>query len=263
MPRTNLVDIQAPTIKPIEGTTMPPIWRETLWPVAWMTLRVSPVYFGIGVPRGDGSPIILVPGFMGTDAYLLELYLWLKRIGYRPYMSGIGINAECPGRLTDKLVRTAEKAGAETGRPVRIIGHSLGGIIGRRACVERPDLFAQLVYLGSPVQGVQAHPAIGVAVSLLRFAMGALAFDPGDCLTERCSCAFLSRVVEPLPESVSHAAIYTRHDGVVNWHDALEIDPALNHEVGGTHTGLVYNPRAYRVVAALLATAAAGELRAA
>ncbi|MGH9195575.1 MAG: hypothetical protein ACRD1T_07535, partial [Acidimicrobiia bacterium] len=112
---------------------------------------------------------------------------------------------------------------------------------------------------GSPVQGVHAHPAIGAAMSLLRFAMSAFAFDPGDCLTERCSCALLSRVGEPLPDFVAHAAIYTRHDGVVNWHDALELDPHLNHEVGGTHIGLVYNPRAYRVLADLLAKASAAK----
>jgi len=260
MARTSLVDLPATTVADTDdSSTMPSFWKETLWPMEWMVLRVSPVYFGIGVPRGDGSPVVVVPGFLGTDAYLLELYLWLKRLGYRPYMSGIGLNAECPGKLTDKLIRTAERARAETGRPLRIVGHSLGGIIARRACVERPDLFSQLVYLGSPVQGVNAHPAIGAALSLLRFARRALSSGFADCLTERCECAFLSRIVERLPDKVSHAAIYTRNDGVVDWHDALEVDPSLNYEAGGTHIGLVYNPRAYRVLASLLAEAGAAD----
>jgi pimeloyl-ACP methyl ester carboxylesterase len=261
MAHTNSVDIEirAPQIAATKETAMPPIWKETLWPIEWMSLRLSPVYFGIGVPRGDGSPVILVPGFLGTDAYLLDLYLWLKRIGYRPCMSGIGVNAECPGRLTEKVVRTAEKARAETGRSVRLIGHSLGGIIGRRACVERPELFSQLISLGSPVQGISAHPAIGAAVSLLRFGMSAFSFEPGDCLSERCSCSFVSRLVEPLPGNVDHASIYTRHDGVVPWRDARHPDESLNHEVGGTHIGLVYNVRAYRAVAALLAKASSHE----
>jgi len=254
-----LVHLPATTAAPAMETAMPPIWKETLWPLEWLALRLSSVYFGLGIPRGDGSPVVLVPGFMGTDAYLLELYLWLKRTGYSPYMSGIGINAECPARLTDRLVRTAERARAETGRPLRIIGHSLGGIIGRRACVQRPDLFSQLVCLGSPVQGVHPHPAINAAVSLLRLAARALAFDPADCLSGRCACDFLSRVIEPLPASVSRAAIYTRNDGLVDWHDSLEADSNLNYEVGGTHIGLVYNPQAYRAVAVLLAEAAASE----
>jgi hypothetical protein len=31
-----------------------------------------------------GSAVVLVPGFLGTDAYLTQLHTWLGRIGYRP-----------------------------------------------------------------------------------------------------------------------------------------------------------------------------------
>ena len=233
--------------------SLPPIWKESLWPMEWLTLRLSPVYYGAGVPRGDDSPVVLVPGFLSTDASLYELHAWLGRIGYRPYMSGIGINAQCPARATQRLLATIERAHADTGLPVRIVGHSLGGIIGRRACIERPDIISQLIYLGSPLQGVHAHPAITATASLLRLALTTLTGDAPDCLSERCSCGFLKRVLEPLPDSVRHAAIYTRADGMVDWHDSLEVNPRLNHEVGGTHTGLIFNPRAYRALAGLLA----------
>ncbi len=232
---------------------MPPIWKETLWLIDWMALRVSPVYYGTGLSRGDGSPVVLIPGLLGTDAYLYELHGWLGRMGYRPYMSGIGINAECPRSLTQRLLQTIERAYSETGKPVRIVGHSFGGIIGRRACRERPELVSQLIYLGSPLQAVQAHPAITATLALLRLALTTLAADPPDCLSERCNCGCLRGVLEPLPDSIHHAAIYTRADGVVDWHCARETDARLNHEVGGTHIGLVYNPRAYRVLAELLA----------
>src|SRR3972149_39495 len=46
---------------------------------------------------------------------------------------------------------------------------------------------------------------------------------------------------------------YRRDDGVINGRNCLEPEPSLNHEVGGTHIGLVFNARAYRVVAELLA----------
>jgi len=90
-------------------------------------------------------------------------------------------------------------------------------------------------------------------VSLLRLALTTLAVDAPDCLSERCSCGFLRSLLQPLPNSIQHAAIYARADAVVDWHDAQELDPRLNHEVGGTHIGLVYNPRAYRELADLLA----------
>jgi len=236
------------------GAAKPPMWHECLWPLDWLALHTSPVYFGIGVPRGDGSAVVLVPGFMGTDAYLSELHLWLNRIGYRAYMSGIGLNAECPGRLTERLVRTVERAHAETGRPVRIVGHSLGGIIGRRACIERPELVSQLVYLGSPLQAVHPHPALATAISLLRAALSALSMNAPECLTDRCACGFLRTLGQPLAKSIRHDAVYTRGDGVVDWHDAQELDADLNHEVDGTHIGLVFNPAVYRLLADLLAT---------
>jgi len=253
MARVRLIHSQSAPVSQAAAATMPSIWKESLWPMDWLALRLSPVYNGSAVPRGDGSPVVLVPGFLGTDAYLCELHSWLGRIGYRPYLSGIGINAQCPGRLTERLLSTVERAHAETGMPVRIVGHSLGGIVGRRAALERPDIISQLIYLGSPVQGVHANPAIAAMVSLLRLALTTLAVDAPDCLSERCNCGFLRSVLQPLPDSVQHAAIYTRADAVVDWHDAQELDPRLNHEVGGTHIGLVYNPRAYRELADLLA----------
>lgn len=247
--RSTLVTLVAPSAE----VGVPPIWKETLWPVDWLSLRLSPVYYGLGVPRGDGGPVVLVPGFLGTDAYLYELYLWLGRIGYRPFMSRIGVNAECPGRLTQRLLRTVEQVRDQTGRPVRIVGHSLGGLLGRRASLQRPDLVSQLIYLGSPVRAVHAHPAVVAAVAVLRGALSLVSSRHSDCLTDRCACGFAQDVVQALPDSVRHDAIYTRADGVVDWHDSQEIDERLNHEVGGTHIGLVYNPRAYRVLAGLLA----------
>jgi hypothetical protein len=56
-----------------------------------------------------------------------------------------------------------------------------------------------------------------------------------------------------MPDEVDHAAIYTRADGVVDWHHSQEHEAHLNHEVGGTHVGLVYNPRAYKTMGDLLA----------
>ena len=220
----------------------------------WLALRLSPVYYGLGIPKGDGSPVVVVPGFMGTDIYLSELFLWLRRVGYQPYVSGIRINADCPDRLMQRLLLTMERAYAESGKAVRVIGHSLGGLIGRGACLQRPDICSQLICLGSPVRALDAHPAVLATMALLRLAVqvGSPGGD-GRCLTGHCGCGFGRTLAKPLPASVEHAAIYTRMDGVVDWHDSLESDPRLNYEVGGTHIGLVFNPRAYRVLAELLA----------
>ena len=39
------------------------IWKETLFAADILVLHSSPVYYGLGVPRGDGSAVVVVPGF--------------------------------------------------------------------------------------------------------------------------------------------------------------------------------------------------------
>src|SRR5271167_3936355 len=84
----------------VEHESVPlPIWQELLAGVEMAFLRISPVFWGYGIPHGDGSAVVLVPGFMGTDLYLTQLHTWLRRIGYKPSSSGIAWNAECPNLL--------------------------------------------------------------------------------------------------------------------------------------------------------------------
>ncbi len=93
------------------------IWKEALFGAELLLLLTSPVYYGLGVPRGDGSAVILLPGFLGSDHYLGQMDSWLTRIGYRPYLSGIRINAECPNLLIrHRLTNTLQTALDETGK---------------------------------------------------------------------------------------------------------------------------------------------------
>src|SRR4051812_4330978 len=138
-----------------------PIWQEALVAVEYVCLRVSPVYWGFGVPRGDGSAVVLIPGLMQTDLYLSELRAWLGRIGYRPYFSAIGLNAECPNLLIrQRLMETIKTARRETGRRVHLVGHSLGGLLARAAASQMPGAVASVTTLGSPFRGVAAHPSV-------------------------------------------------------------------------------------------------------
>jgi pimeloyl-ACP methyl ester carboxylesterase len=227
-----------------------PLWRETLWPIDWFSLRISAVYYGRGVPAGDGGPVVVVPGFLASDALMYELYGWLERIGYRPYFSGIGMNVDCPRATAEKLGRTVERAYVDTGRRVRIVGHSLGGMIGRRVALQMSQCVQQLIYLGTPIQRVHTHPAMIAAANFLATARGLLARD--QCFNSGCACDFLEDANRPLPADIRHDAIYTRDDGVVDWHDSAETEERRNHEVGGTHIGLVYNPRAYKALGHIL-----------
>ena len=227
-----------------------PLWREAFVGLDWLALRSSPVYYGFGVPRGDGSAVIVIPGFMGTDMYLQEIFYWLRRIGYRPYMSRIGWNAECINTLVNRLSETVAKAQAETGGKVHLIGHSLGGVIARSAAAQRPDRVASVITLGSPFRGIRSHPLVLAAGERIRERIrrqnGEL--QP-DCYTGYCGCDAVTAMQRALPETVRQSAVYTRSDGVVDWRVCVTDDPATNFEVSGTHVGLVFNASVYGLIA--------------
>jgi triacylglycerol lipase len=234
------------------------LWQEALVGIEIVLLRAAPVYYGFGVPRGDGSGVVIIPGFLGTDLYLMEMYAWLHRIGYRPYFSGIGLNAECPNLLIRKrLTETIDRARRETKAKIHLIGHSLGGIIARSLAGQRPDDIASVIALGSPFRGTVVHPQVLRAAEIVRnnilrrHGEGVLP----DCYTGRCSCDFLARLRRDLPDTVHETAIFTRTDGVVDWHYCITGDPNIDFEVKGTHLGLAFNSAVYRLIATRLAKA--------
>jgi pimeloyl-ACP methyl ester carboxylesterase len=228
-----------------------PIWLEGLVGLEWLTLRAAPVYWGWGVPRGAGAPVIVVPGFLGSDIYLYELYWWLRRIGYRAHYSRIGRNAECLDVVRGRLIDTIDRVHAEAGRPVHLIGHSLGGMLARSAAAHHPARVASVVTLGSPFRGIRSHPLVLHASDRvrLRIQLRRGAEAPPGCFTGHCECAAVSGLRQGMPASVPDLAVYSRTDGIVDWRYCINDDPQANVEVSGTHIGLVFNPQVYRLLA--------------
>jgi triacylglycerol lipase len=238
------------------------LWTEALFGAEVLLLHATPVYYGFGVPHGDDSGVVIIPGFLGTDLYLTEIHGWLGRIGYRPYFSGIGINADCPNLLIQRhLNETIERALAETGRKIHLIGHSLGGVIARSVAGQRPKDVASVVTLASPfrgtiMRGTVLHAAEAIRMQILR------ENGPGvlpDCYTGRCTCHFVDSLRRRVPDSMVQTAIYTRHDGIVDWRYCMTGNPEVDFEVPGTHVGMAFNPLAYTIVAQRLAKAHSSE----
>lgn len=224
-----------------------PIFCEPNSLLEFATLRLSPVYWGLGVPSGDGAAVVLIPGLLGMDLGLFELHAWLNRLGYRPYFSGMGLAADCPNVLAQSLAETIEQAYAETGRRVHLVGHSLGGIFARSAAVRMADRIASVTTLGSPFRGLVAHGLVLKLGDLVRRRIRRRYQNPPEgCATSRCSCAFARSLHRKWPRSVAQTAIYTREDGIVDWRYCLTGDPKVDVEVVGTHLGLIFNSTIYQ-----------------
>jgi pimeloyl-ACP methyl ester carboxylesterase len=215
-----------------------------------MALRASPVYYGLGVPRGDGSAVILVPGFLGTDHYLQEFYYWLRRINYRPYMSRIGWNADCLDVLVGRLSQTIKSAASETGGKVHLIGHSLGGVLARSAAARHPEFVQSVITLGSPFRGIRSHPIVlQMADRVRERILRDKRREQPDCYTGYCDCNAVTDLQKPFPASILQSAIYTKTDGIVDWRVCVSDDSETDFEVKGTHVGLAFNPSVYELIA--------------
>jgi pimeloyl-ACP methyl ester carboxylesterase len=228
------------------------LWTETLCAAELLMLSASPVYYGYGVPRGDGSAVVLIPGFLCSDAYLTPMRWWLDRIGYGASYSGVGINADCPNLLIQQCVANSIDAALQhTGSKVHLIGHSLGGVIARSIAAQRPKDIASVITLGAPFRRISAHHSILQAAEEVRLRIVETRGPEvrPDCYTERCTCEFLQSVRRNIPSGVLQTAIYTKDDGIVDWRCCATKDSSTDFTVRGTHVGLAFNPSVYEIIA--------------
>lgn len=241
---------------PAVEATLTPLWREARWPLEWWRLRTSAVYFGCGVPRGNGEPVLLIPGFMAGDALMLELNRWLKRIGYRSHLSNIVWNNDCPDRTARMLATRVHALKRQYGMRVRLIGHSLGGMLAKCLVQDHPEAIDRIITLGSPFRSlVKAHPAVVGIWDQLKLTRSKLVGRNlhASCGTGHCLCNFVKNLAQPQPRDVAQFAIYSRRDGVADWSSCVEEIPSANTEVDCTHIGMICHPAAYRAIAARLA----------
>ena len=228
---------------------------ETRWQLELARLLVDPVLRGHGVARGDGRPVVLLPGFGGGDQTLLVLAAWLHRIGYRPFTCGFVANVQCSDRAVERVERRLEHVHRRHGRRVALIGHSRGGHYVRALGSRRPDLVSHAVSIGA---GLREMLAVSYLTEAAVAAARSAAHRTGQarsprCLTEGCDCAFAWDFGRPFPaDRVRLTSIYSRGDGVVRWQATLAPD-ANCVEVTGSHVGLIFNRKTYRAISTALA----------
>jgi pimeloyl-ACP methyl ester carboxylesterase len=211
-------------------------------------------YAGHGASR-DVDPVVLVPGFLAGDASLALMARALRERGHRTYRSHIHANVGCTVQAAEQLESRIEWIVARRGRRVRIVGHSLGGMLARGLAVRRPDLVSGIVTLGSPMLAPGAHHAT-LARSLDALVRLSRAGVPGlmalDCVAGDCARASFAESRLPLAPDVAFTAIYSRRDGIVDWRAC--VDPlATPVEVRSSHLGMAVDPSVVRAVRGALA----------
>nr|WP_293882382.1 alpha/beta fold hydrolase [Sphingomonas sp.] len=196
-------------------------------------------------PRGDGHPVLVLPGMSTTDRSTALLRRYLSALGYDVHAWELGRNLgqRAIGLQGEKLIARLEDIHATTERKVTLVGHSLGGIIARQLSRRRPELVRQIVTLGSPFAG---DPRSTNVWKLYEYLCGQRVSDP-----EIKAQLVESHNAPPVPSS----AIYSKADGIVAWQSCLEPNTPTteNIEIPGSHVGLCFNPIAMFAVADRLA----------
>ena len=229
--------------------------RELRWQAELARLLADPVWRGVGLPRGDGGSVLLVPGFLAGDASMSAMSAWLRRLGHVPHRAGIAVNVQCSDTAVDRLEQVLHDVHAASGRPVALVGHSRGGHFAKALATRRPELVSQVIALGSGLDEPfdVSEPTRLMAEGVRRLMVRR---DPEraaqGCFTHRCTCRYTQDFCAPFPASVPLTSIFTKGDGVVRWR-ACVVPYARCVEVTGSHVGLVVNRQAYREIAATLA----------
>ena len=213
--------------------------REALaWPEFGAFVATVP-WWGLA-PRGDGHPVLVLPGLVQSDLSTQPLRSFLNSRGYRASGWGLGRNSGRAGLVDESLLQRLQALHDEHGRTVSLIGWSMGGLFARALARRAPQLVRQVITLGSPFTGpAKASNAWRMYETL----SGERAGDP----------AVVERFRGPL--AVPTTSIYSRRDGIVAWQCCVDAPgpQAENIAVTSTHCGMGHHPAVLYAVADRLA----------
>ncbi|MEE4361686.1 MAG: hypothetical protein V2I63_09200, partial [Pseudomonadales bacterium] len=198
------------------------------------------------LPRGDGHPVLVLPGFMATDQSTGLLRRHLSRLGYLPHPWGFGRNLGPRDDLVERMIERAARLAQDAGQALTLVGQSLGGIYAREIARVIPDQVRQVITLGSPFGALEAGGTNRGVARLFELSTGRTTEE----LRDEGPFSDL-RAPPPVPST----AIFSRSDGIASWQVCIERDtPATdNVEIVGSHCGMAFNAMVIFVIADRLA----------
>lgn len=194
------------------------------------------------VPKGDGHPVLVLPGLGAADGSTHFLRNFLDGIGYTSQPWNLGRNfgpRDGMDVMLENLISRIEEISLEHGgQQISIIGWSLGGIYGREIAKLRPDLVRQVMTLGTPFKSATKGTNAGFLYEFLSKDKSHL--DPD----------IIKKIAEVPP--VPFTSIYSKTDGVVHWLCSIEEHGPYSENIeipGASHMGLGHNPITLFVIA--------------
>ena len=192
------------------------------------------------LPRGDGHPVLVLPGLAANDVSTYPLRQFLRERGYQPYPWNYGFNFGPRSGVLTGCVEHVRELQKRHDRKVSLLGWSLGGIYAREIAKAVPTLSRCVITLGTPFTG---NPKATNAWRLYQLVSDQKIGDPH--IQQRIAAA------PPVPTT----SLYSKSDGIVAWQCSLNAPGPLaeNIEIHASHLGMGLNTMALFAIADRLA----------
>lgn len=183
-------------------------------------------------PRGDGHPVLVLPGLLASDTSTTSLRVFLSRLGYPAHRWNLGRNIGPTPAAVEGIRSRLRQLSDRYGQPVSLIGWSLGGIYARELAREMPHRVRDVITLGSP------------------FRLNARAQTHAHRVFKLLSPLHVPESELPPPEHTRPAlrmpvtSVYSERDGIVPWQACVDAPghQRQNVAVAGSHLGYGHNP---------------------
>jgi pimeloyl-ACP methyl ester carboxylesterase len=232
-------------------TQFPDIEAPSMWLLAFEQRAFWEFWAGVAslkalqwlVPKGDGHPVLVIPGLGASDVSTALLRKFLDDLGYVTYPWGLGRNKGVKEENADLMLQRLKFIYDHHGQKVSVIGQSLGGVFARELARFEPAMVRQVITLGSPFTG---HPLASTGTHLYEWLSG----DRFEDLDFNQHLQI--RIKPPVPTT----SIYSKLDGVVAWECSIEEGRPEGESInlrGNSHIGMGSSPTALYLIAERLA----------
>lgn len=164
---------------------------------------------------GNGAPVLTIPGFMAPGGSLLPLQKFLAKQGHAVYDWDQSFNFGPVHCALDDLVKKVEALYEEHGRPVNLIGQSLGGVYAHKVAADLRDTgkVGRIITLGSPINAAFFDEDGENVNAGARFLFDKL--NPPDHSEVKSFMVSMEEIVRDGLPGVPVTCVYSHSDGVV------------------------------------------------